>query len=83
MAILQYLYLREKKEFKLDMPAFKRFDIVAMKWDDEELKVKAVESKIHAKDAIPQARTYQLCIPEVYVVAKEIDENLEIFDRME
>ncbi|RLI78863.1 hypothetical protein DRP07_10630, partial [Archaeoglobales archaeon] len=57
---------RGKKEFKLDMPAFERFDIVAMKWEDEELDVKAVECKFQVRDGIPQAITYQLCIPDVY-----------------
>ena len=60
-----------KKEFRLDMPAFERFDVIAMKWDGEELKVNGIECKIRAKDAIPQARTYQLCIPDVYIASRE------------
>jgi len=68
---------RGKKEFKLDMPAFERFDIVAMKWEGEELDVKGIECKIRAGDGIPQARTYQLCMPDVYIASKEeIDEKL-------
>jgi len=67
----------KRKEFKLDIPAFKRFDILAMKWRGRELDVKAVESKMRGKEAIGQARIYQLYIPEVYIASnEEIDSTL-------
>lgn len=72
---------KERKEFKLDMPAFKRFDIFAAKWENDQLKVLAVESKIRAAEGIPQARTYQLCIPEVYVASINEENNRELIEK--
>jgi hypothetical protein len=67
------------KEFRLDLPAFKRFDIVAMKWKEkDDVEIKAVESKLEPKEAILQALIYQLSTPEVYIASnKDIDEELE------
>lgn len=76
-------------EFKLDLPAFERLDIIAMKWNDEDLDVIAVESKMRkgsaeqkakALEAVPQARTYQLCIPEVYIASNERLEDFKAKD---
>ncbi|MFE3846218.1 hypothetical protein ACFL1L_05115, partial [Thermoplasmatota archaeon] len=49
-----------------------------MKWDENKIKIKAIESKFEANKGLPQARTYQLCIPDVYVAAKDkkLEENL-------
>jgi hypothetical protein len=69
---------KERKEFELDIPAFKKFDIVAMKWSEIGVEVKAIESKMKVYEAIPQARVYQLCMPNVYIASteKNIDEKL-------
>ncbi|MCD6458125.1 MAG: hypothetical protein J7K82_04670, partial [Thermoproteales archaeon] len=68
------------KEFRLDMPAFERFDVVAARWDGEgldDVDVKVVECKLEPGAAIPQARTYQLCVPSVYIASnRELDGQL-------
>ncbi len=71
-----------RKEFKLDLPAFKKFDILVMKWKEQDnVEIKAVESKLEPEEAIPQALIYQLCTPEVYIASNtlidDIDEDLK------
>ena len=67
------------KEFKLDMPAFERFDLVAMRWDKsrelDDIDVRVVECKLRPSEAISQARTYQLCAPDVYIASNKALDN--------
>jgi len=66
------------KEFRLDMPAFERFDIVIARWDGEgvdDIDVGVVECKLKPDEGVPQARTYQLCVPKVYVASNRKADN--------
>ncbi|MEM2251246.1 MAG: hypothetical protein QW704_03000 [Candidatus Hadarchaeales archaeon] len=69
----------KRKEFKLDLPAFERFDVVAFRWEDEEPEIIAVESKKDPEKGVPQARTYQLCIPKVYVASRNKPKDYQEF----
>ncbi|MEM4973318.1 MAG: hypothetical protein QXR87_06395, partial [Candidatus Hadarchaeales archaeon] len=61
--------------------AFERFDVVAFRWGEkeEEPETLAAESKRDPEKGIPQARTYQLCIPKVYVASTNKPEDYREF----